>query len=245
MENKKRTGDTIQISGNYQYKALTTGNPIQRFWHEGKQRIITQLLPPQPTDFILDVGCGSGVITNYLGKTGANIMGIDGNEDAIRFAKNTFNTPNIQYRLGLVDNLFECETPPDKIYCLEVIEHIYFEQGNEMLTNFKKLLKPGGSIFLTTPNYNSYWPVIEWAMGRFTNAARMDEMQHVAHYTKKRLIKAVEAAELELVSLSSMCFAAPWVSPFSHSLAVKIEELEIRTPFLPSAILVAIARKNT
>jgi len=243
VDKQKRTGDTIKIPGDYQYKALTTGNPVQRFWHESKQRIITQLLPPQPNDFILDVGCGSGVITNYLGKSGAKVLGIDGNKDAINFARDTFKAPNLEYRQGLVDDLFECDDPPDKIYCMEVIEHIHFEQGEEMLTNFRKLLKPGGKVFLTTPNYNSHWPLIEWALDKFTDAARMDEAQHVAYYTRKRLAGVIEAAGLELISLTSMSFAAPWLSPLSHSLAVGIEGLEMHTPFLPGAILVAVAGK--
>jgi len=244
VEKQKRTGDTIQTPGDYQYKALTSGNAVQRFWHESKQRVITKLLPPQPTDFILDVGCGSGVIADYLGKSGAKVLGIDGNEDAIRFAQNTFTAPNVEYRQGLVDDLFKCDTPPDKIYCLEVIEHIYFEQGRTMLENFKNLLKPGGFIFLTTPNYHSLWPLIEWAMGKFSSAARMDEVQHVAHYNSNYLAKMIAEAGLELVSLSSMCFAAPWLSPVSHSVAIGLENLEMSIPLLPGAILVAVARKS-
>lgn len=112
MEKQKRTGDTIKIPGDYQYKALTTGNPVQRFWHESKQRIISQLMPPEPTDFILDVGCGSGVIANFLGQSGAKVWGIDGNKDALNFARETFKAPNLEYHLGLVDDLFECGAPP-------------------------------------------------------------------------------------------------------------------------------------
>ena len=217
---------------------------MQRFWHESKQRVISKLLPPQPTDFILDVGCGSGVITDYLGKSGAKVLGIDGNEDAIRFANATFTAPNVEYRLGLVDDLFNCDISPDKIYCLEVIEHIYFEQGETMLANFRKLLKPGGTVFLTTPNYNSLWPLIEWTMAKVTDAAKMDEAQHVAQYTRKRLAQVIIAAGLEPLSLKSMSFVAPWLSPLSHRLAVGLEGIETHIPILPGAILVAVARKT-
>lgn len=59
----RRTGDTIAIDGGYQYRALTEGYRVQRFWHYSKTLAIQEFLPPQSTDRIIDVGCGSGVIT--------------------------------------------------------------------------------------------------------------------------------------------------------------------------------------
>lgn len=217
---------------------------MQRFWHESKQRVISRRLPPLPTDFILDVGCGSGVISHYLGSQGAQVLGIDGNEEAIRFARETFLAPNVEFKQGLVDEVFACDAPPDKIYCLEVIEHIYFNQGKEMLANFYRLLKPGGHLFLTTPNYRSLWPVIEWAMGKFSKAAPMDEAQHVAHYNGALLSDSIRQAGFDLVSLSSFCCIAPWLSPLHHGAAVALEKLEMSAPALLGAILIAVAQKK-
>jgi len=81
----RRVGDNQNIDGNYQYNAVTKGNCIQKFWHYSKQLAIKNILPPAKKDLVL--GCGSGVIASYLGKFGANILGIDGNTKAIEFAK--------------------------------------------------------------------------------------------------------------------------------------------------------------
>ena len=113
----RRTGDTVAVDGNYQYRALHEGNAIQRYWHENKQRTIARLLAPVPGDLCLDVGCGSGVVSDYLASGGAEVIGIDGNREAIAFARETFDRPNLTFREGLVDEDFHVDRPVDKIYC--------------------------------------------------------------------------------------------------------------------------------
>ena len=133
---KKRIGDSVKISGDYQYRALIEGNSVQRFWHYSKQLAIKKYLPPSSHDKVIDVGCGSGVITSLLGSYGADVLGIDGNSDAITFAAEKFSSPNIRFRLGLIDEKIKINTLVDKIYCLEVIEHIYMHQAYNMLKVF-------------------------------------------------------------------------------------------------------------
>jgi len=87
----------------------------------------------------------------------------------------------------LVDELTSLNLTVDKIYCLEVIEHIYKDQARTMFESFYYLLKPGGKIFITTPNYRSLWPVIEWLIDRFKFAPKMHNEQHVELYNKKNL----------------------------------------------------------
>ena len=100
----RRTGDTIAIDGAYQYRALTEGNPVQRFWHEAKQLVIDRFLPPEPGDFVMDVGCGSGVIANHLAEQGAEVIAVDGN-GRVAFKKAVLLGKSVCKRL--VDELFE------------------------------------------------------------------------------------------------------------------------------------------
>src|SRR5690349_18979566 len=52
-------------------------------------------LQPKEDEHILDVGCGTGELTNELSKSGATITGIDASEQMIYKAKQHF--PNIQF----------------------------------------------------------------------------------------------------------------------------------------------------
>ncbi len=240
---KKRTGDTVKISGDYQYKALTQGNPVQKFWHYNKQISIKRYLPPSPTDLVMDVGCGSGVITSFLGESGAKVIGIDGNPEAINFATDRFSRPNVEFRLGLVDNDIDVSQLIDKIYCLELIEHIYINQAREMLETFLKILKPGGKVFLTTPNYRSMWPLIEWSMDKLGLSPPLAEHQHVEFYHKNKLERLCTEVGFEVELTATTCLIAPWLAPVSWSLARRMDALETRLPFYLGSILIVVLVK--
>lgn len=240
----KRTGDTVKIDGSYQHKALTEGNAVQRFWHFSKQTAITKLLKPEPTDNVVDVGCGSGVISSFLGKSVKRVIGIDGNADAIEFATKKFACDNVRFEKGLVDEDFSIDMEVDKIYCLEVIEHIYYQQGFDMLKIFHKLLKPGGKVFLTTPNYKSFWPAIEWLMDKTSKSAQLQGDQHVEFYNKRKLKKLCLDAGFTVDEIRTNCFAAPWVAPIHWGLATKLDDIETGSSYLPGSIVIAILSKS-
>ncbi len=238
----RRTGDTVAIAGSYQFNAATTGNSVQRFWHANKTRTIDRYLPPRRGDTVLDVGCGSGVVASFLAKSGARVRGYDGSEEAIAFAKTTFERPGLSFHRGLVDQHFELEQPVDKIYCLEVLEHIHHDQGQQMLRHFHRCLKPGGAVYLTTPNYRSPWPLIEWTLDRCHLVPRLDGEQHVAKYHRSTLGQLSVSVGFTVERIASTCLVAPWLAPISWRLAQRVEAVETGN-VLPGCILVAVLRK--
>jgi 2-polyprenyl-3-methyl-5-hydroxy-6-metoxy-1,4-benzoquinol methylase len=242
---ERRTGDTIDIDGGYQYHALKAGNAIQRFWHETKQLAIADLLPPEKEDTVLDVGCGSGVITGFLAQQCRAASGIDGNENAIAFARKQFGRQNTAFIHGLVDEDFQLEEKADKIYCLEVIEHLYEEQGTGMLRCFRNVLKKDGRVFLTTPNYRSLWPIIEWTMDTFGLAPKMDRHQHVTHYHPALLRKTAARAGFSVEKLVTVSLLSPWVAPLSHRLAHACYRREIRNRLPAGSILCAVLKPDS
>ncbi len=223
----KRSGDTVSIGGDYQHKAAESPNAVQRFWHHTKRLITQDLLPPAPNDQCLELGCGSGVLCGFLGETAEKVVGIDANEEAIAFARKTYGSSRVQFRRGLLDEDFPLEFRPDKIYCMEVIEHVYEDQARAMLGLFEKILAPGGQALLTTPNYASLWPIIEWGMDRARLAPRMKDEQHVCKFTPKRIEALCQGTELELADLRTFCFIAPWAAPLSWPLALRLHGWEV------------------
>jgi len=240
----RRTGDTARIDGAYQCRAITEGNPVQRFWHETKKIVIDRFLPPNPTDRVLDVGCGSGVVASFLGEFGATVLGLDGSERAVQFAQATFQSENVTFRQCLVDEDFCLDEPVDKIYCMEVIEHVQRAQAVEMLNSFHRSLVPHGRVFITTPNYLSLWPFIEWGMDRLSVAPKLADVQHVSRFNKRSLTALCVEAGFA-VDISTTCsFLAPWLAPLSWKFARTICSLEIRSPLPVGSILVFVLSKN-
>jgi 2-polyprenyl-3-methyl-5-hydroxy-6-metoxy-1,4-benzoquinol methylase len=241
-EPSRRVGDTVAIEGNYQWLAANSKNLVQRFWHGTKQSAIDALCPLKKNSVVLDVGCGSGVISSFLAtQYQAKVIGVDGNPRAIAFASTQF--PQAQFECRLVDDEFNTAQQVDGIYCLELIEHIYENQAVVLLNNFYRLLKPGGQIFLTTPNYKSLWPAIEWLMDFLNLAPNLGQEQHVTFYNPKRLKNLVEQCGFEVRLVRSNCFLAPWLAPFSYKLATWLDQKEIKMKWLMGSIIVLVAQK--
>lgn len=99
----------------------------------------------------LDVGCGGGILTESLAKLGAHMSGIEPATEVCRVAKSHAKEAslNIDYHNELIED-FEPENLFDAIFCLEMLEHV--PDFNQIIYHAKRLLKPGGMLFLSTIN---------------------------------------------------------------------------------------------
>ncbi|HST29828.1 MAG TPA: class I SAM-dependent methyltransferase [Chthoniobacterales bacterium] len=227
QQNGHRLGDAIEISGDYQARALHSDRAAQRFWHEAKFRLIERIGLPTKAERVLDAGCGSGTISDFLSRYAGQVVASDSNPAAITYATKTFQAPNLQFKLGQFSDL-KNEQPFNRIYCIEVIEHLYEHQVTEILSLFRALAGPGASLLITTPNYRSLWPVIERLLDAFGLVAKLDEAQHVTHLTKSKLVTICEKAGWTVEKIGTFNGFAPFIAPMSHRLALMTEQLEFR-----------------
>lgn len=89
---------------------------------------------------ILDVGCGKGMITQYLKKQNNHVLGIDLSESALRVAKTRF--PDIQFKqadITLDDWVDKISWGGDLIVCMEALS--YIENWRDVLKTFGKIGK--------------------------------------------------------------------------------------------------------
>ena len=103
-------------------------------------------------DEILDVGCGAGILINYLNSQGYKVQGFDNYQfDSIAKIVNNKINSSIDVRdcnvLEYKSNKFF-----DVILLNNVIEH--FENWEESISVLNDLLSPKGKIIILFPNYN-------------------------------------------------------------------------------------------
>ncbi|XP_032677342.1 ubiquinone biosynthesis O-methyltransferase, mitochondrial isoform X2 [Odontomachus brunneus] len=141
-------------------KLLHRYNPIRvQFVREGLANIgfkeQTPKLPLQGIK-IADIGCGGGILTECLARIGAQVTGIDPSEELINVAKQHVELdPDISNRVNYIYTSIEKfsgenEKLYDAVIASEVIEHVNNQEF--FVKESVKLLKPGGSIFITTPS---------------------------------------------------------------------------------------------
>ncbi|MCP4681839.1 MAG: class I SAM-dependent methyltransferase [Desulfobacterales bacterium] len=224
-----------EIQGDYQFNALYHGSSVQRAWHRAKLKIIRQIAPPPRGGLVLDAGCGSGVISAFLAALGARVKAVDSNLDAIRFARDVYSIPRVEF---IHASLLTYQGGPfDAIYCIEVIEHLPPNRLTPLLRRFGDLLAPGGRLFITTPNYRSAWPLIELGLDLLKLTPRLRGDQHLCPMTPGRLRRAMKTARLSLLKMGSFNGLAPFLAFLPPGVFARVERWESRRGALPAGNL--------
>ena len=242
-DGKRRLGDPVPLPGDYQHLALTQGPAVQRRWHETKLELLDWFFTPQPEARVLDVGCGSGVFASRMAELGAQVTAADSNSAAVDYGTRTFARPGLEFRLGLVDELEFPDSAFDAAVCLEVVEHIYPAQVEKLLSDLSRILRPGGQLLLTTPNYRGLWPLIEWLTDRFGSPSQMFMDQHINFYHRACLRADVERAGFEVEDIRTFSTFAPFAAALSFSLAKRLGKMERRWDF-PFGNILAVSARN-
>lgn len=239
-----RPGDSIEIEGGYQHRALVAGFPVQRFWHHLKTLTIERVAPPEAHMILLDLGCGSGVVSSYLAERATFVDAVDANMRAVDYAKRVFSRRNLSFHLARADALPFREGRFDRVYCLEFIEHLYWEQIATLFSDLSRHLKPRGTVFITSPDYRSPWPLLEATMDILRLAPRMEGSQHVSRPTKRRLDELAPLCGFETVVSGRFAGLGPFASVVSWRLATAIDQFEYRFGCPLGSLVYALWRKR-
>ncbi len=106
-------------------------------WQYGES--LLELLAPQAGEQILDLGCGTGQLTEKIAQSGAFVQGIDSSLSMISTAK--VNYPHINFAAADARN-FQVESPLDAVFSNAVLHWI--KQPDAVINCVEKALKPGG-----------------------------------------------------------------------------------------------------
>jgi 2-polyprenyl-3-methyl-5-hydroxy-6-metoxy-1,4-benzoquinol methylase len=131
---------------------------------------------------ILDVGCGNGLFLLEAKKRGWNVFGTEFTDDAVEFCKSN----GIDMKKGSLNPGDFVAGQFDVVTSFEVIEHI--NNPLEESLNFHQLLRKGGLLYITTPNFNC---VERFILGPSYDIIEYPE--HISYYTARTLRLLFEA----------------------------------------------------
>lgn len=128
------------------------------------------------TNRILDVGCGIGYFLEVAKERGWEVYGTEFTDDAVHICEGK----GINMKKGVLDpENYEPEFF-DIITSFEVIEHI--NNPLDEIQRFNQLLRKGGLVYLTTPNFNS---LLRYRLKGEYNIIAYPE--HLSYFTPKTL----------------------------------------------------------
>ncbi len=195
------------------YNTYPRSNSISAITIKRYHELLDKLEPFRKNNTLLDVGCGDGFFLETAKKRNWLVYGTEFTDVAIQLCKEK----GIQMQQGKLNPKNYDAGFFDVITSFEVIEHI--NNPIEEITHFTTLLRKGGAVYVTTPNFNSFsrfylkqnWNVIEYP-------------EHLSYYTQKTLCYLFEKHQFSTFTFESTGVS---LTRISSSLAVKKEASQI------------------
>ena len=244
--------DYGSVPGDYQFRALHQGPSMQRFWHAGKLVVIDELVRPhlKPGDRLLEIGCGAGNLLLRAAVAGSLSVALDVSIASLQFVQGRLRqaasteggsrsygcVQAVGERLPFASHTFDC------VLLSEVIEHL--ETPEHTVAQAVRALRPGGRLLVTTPNYRSFWPVMERAVDLLGRAPKMAGEQHIRQFTARSLRDLLDASGLSVDYSGTIYGLSPFLSMASTRWAMSRLRGEIAGRSSMGMVLVAVGVKD-
>lgn len=212
------------IEPGYYDRVFQRGKGSQWYWHFVRFRNVDEALPGN-VNRILDLGCGPGT---FLGRSSISFeraLGIDLAPAQIEYARSRYGRSDLEFAVQDVMTLDGVDYF-DAIVSIEVIEHLPPDKTRSFLSRILSLLRPGGVLVLTTPNYRSLWPLEEIMVSRLGSIDY--RVQHINRLTVPRLEQELLAAGFVEVSCKTFFVLSPFLAALSPKLAEILLRFEAR-----------------
>lgn len=162
------TEELIAHYNKYERNDYLSPITIKRY-HE----ILDSFEPYRKTNRLIDVGCGIGYFLTEAQKRGWEVYGTEFTDEAIAICKNK----GFNMQQGVLNTADYEAGSFDIVTSFEVLEHI--NNPIEEIQKFNNLLRKGGLLYFTTPNFN--------ALERYylkENYNVVSYPEHLSYYTK-------------------------------------------------------------
>lgn len=183
--------------------------------------------PESGADRLLDVGSGNGDFLLRAQRLGWKAEGVDFDPKAVAAAQ----ARGVKAQIGSIDSYAHVRDTFDVVTCSHVIEHVY--EPRHLLAAMHRVLKPGGRLWIETPNIRSVGHAVFGRSWRGLEAPR-----HLTIFSHHSLVRMVEEAGFTITQRSSWNIEAiRFVFAASEAIASGVDSSNSRTLPLPNGRL--------
>jgi 2-polyprenyl-3-methyl-5-hydroxy-6-metoxy-1,4-benzoquinol methylase len=144
-----------------------------------------------PRSRVLDVGCGEGRFAAELAGAGISVVGVDVAEEPLRRAGSRH--PCLDLRIVPAEDVWPLpDASFDVVWAGETIEHVADTTG--WLREVRRVLRPGGSLVLSTPAHGRLAMLRLAVSGRAFDTHFDPRTDHLRFYTRRTLRWSLEDA---------------------------------------------------
>lgn len=145
--------------------------------HEKVHDLVREFLP-QPSR-IADLAAGEGAFSQVLVGLGHTVYAVDATRDHWKVSDVTLNIHDLDSEFA--ETILNTDNVFDAITAIEIVEHL--ENPFRFVRECGKLLKPGGLLFLTTPNVEAVFSRVLFLYTGRLNSFSAYETVRPAHIT--------------------------------------------------------------
>lgn len=151
---------------------------------------------------VLDIGCSDGTISEMIARNNNEVYGVDVSESALKIA---LSRGLEAYKVDLESEEFPfSENYFDVVVAGEIIEHIF--DTDEFLNKIKKVLKPDGSLIITTPNLATLGRRLLLLLGKnplIEVSVDGEAAGHIRYFVKETLVNLLEKHDFKIDEFTS------------------------------------------
>ena len=126
----------------------------ENYWFRRHEAAYLALAPHCTGATVLEAGCGEGYGANLLAGTARRVLALDYDELTASHVRRAY--PNVDVVRGNLAYLPMADGAVDVVANLQVIEHLWDQEG--FLLECRRVLRPGGTLLVTTPNRITFSP---------------------------------------------------------------------------------------
>lgn len=177
-----------QVPPNWYYQSLKI-DPLQRFWHKYRFRDVGKLVEPVRGQ-VLDLGCADGVFSKVVFDKAKpkKLIGIDVLPKSVAWAnKHWGRSGKMKFMVSDAHKLKFKSGTFDAVFSLEMLEHVH--DPRKVLTEARRVLKPGGYGLFMVPSDNLLFRVVWWLWLHFYPRGWVWRETHIQTYRDNYLPK--------------------------------------------------------
>ena len=229
------------LDAGYYDKILTSGleqnRGLQAGWHNITFTTITSKIGKNKNH--LDYACGPGTLIGKFSEN--NSVGVDISSKQIIYAQKKYGDKGEFFELEgfKVDqykNYFEIIT------VLGLIEFIDNKDFVSLIKDLKRMLKPNGSIYLTTPNFKAGMKILNLILNFISNVSYSSIF--VSKYNKRNLKELLDRNEIKNYSIQKFLNMGFIFSIFNLKLGLWVNNLISTITFYRFGFLILLKIKN-